>query len=333
MNRQIRYPVWLLVMLLSGAVCTQAQEYRHLLRGFDDNDGIDIRGMGSDEGYTNGTRIDFLYQPPKQRSLLYGLLPKAGNGSISTYGWGIMQVMYTPNQLKTPFPPADDYPYAGGLFAAHTFHSANPIKNWNLQSEIVLGVMGPPSLAEGFQKFIHNTFNFITPRGWNSQMPTDLLLNYNFTAEKGLFTTNPLIDFSAGTQLAAGTMQNSGYLYGLLRFGKKSSYYSGLIQQYTPPEGDAKRWQLHAILKPGVQMVLYNAMYQGGMFNKESPYRSQALPRRHSVTPERWVGRFDFGVMASSGKASILFMQSLRTHEVQGIRPHSVGTISLQLAW
>jgi hypothetical protein len=128
-------------------------------------------------------------------------------------------------------------------------------------------------------------------------------------------------------------MQNSGYLYGLLRLGKKSSYYSGLIQQYTPPEDDAKRWQLHAILKPGVQMVLYNAMYQGGMFNKESPYRSQALPRRHSVTPERWVGRFDFGVMASSGRASILFMQSLRTHEVQGIRPHSVGTISLQLAW
>lgn len=333
MNRQIRYSVWLLIMLLPGAIDTQAQEYRHLLRGFDDNDGIDIRGMGSDEGYTNGTRIDLLYQPVKQRSLLYGILPKAGDSSITTYGWGLMQVMYTPNQLETPVPPPGDYAYAGGVFAAHTFHSANPLTHLNLQSEIVLGIMGPASLAEGFQKFIHRTFGFITPRGWNSQMPADLLLNYNFTAEKGLYTHNPLVDFSAGIQVAAGTMQNSGYVYGLLRFGKKSSYYSGLIQQYTPPADDPKRWQLHAIIKPGAQLVLYNAMYQGGMFNKQSPYRTHAHTGRHYVEPEKWVGRFDFGVMASSGKASVLFMQSLRTAEAQGIRPHSVGTISLQLAW
>ncbi|MDR6342213.1 hypothetical protein HNQ91_005290 [Filimonas zeae] len=333
MNRQIRYPVWLLVMFLSVAFYPQAQEYKHLLRGFDDNDGIDIRGMGSDEGYTNGTRIDLLYQPAKQRSLLYRLLPKAGDSSITTYGWGIMQVMYTPNQLKTPFPPANDYPYAGGLFAAHTFHSANPLKKLNLQSEIIVGVMGPPSLAEGFQKFIHKTFGFITPRGWDSQMPTDLLLNYNFTVEKGLYDKHSLLDVSAGAQLAAGTMQNSGYVYGLLRLGKRSPYYSGLIQQYTPPPGDAKRWQLHAIIKPGAQLMLYNALFQGGMFNKESPYRGKVHGGHHSVQPVKWVGRFDFGVMASSGRASVLFMQSLRTREAQGIRPHSVGTISLQLAW
>lgn len=333
MNRQFKYPIWLCAALLLSVFSGKTQEYRHLLRGFDDNDGIDIRGMGSDEGYTNGTRIELLYQPQKKRSLLYGILPKAGDSSVTTYGWGLMQVMYTPNQLKTPFPLPDDYPYAGGLFVAHTFHSANPLKKLNLQSEIILGVMGPASLAEGFQKFIHNTFGFITPRGWDTQMPADLLLNYNFTVEKELATAGPLLDFSAGSQLSAGTMQNSGHVYGLLRFGKMFSYYNGLIAQYTPPPGEQKRWQVYGIIKPGAQLVLYNAMYQGGMFNKQSPYRNKSEHGLHYVQPEKWVGRFDFGLVASSGNASVSFMQSIRTREVEGIRAHSVGTISLQIAW
>lgn len=333
MNRLFTYPIALVTALLVSAFSTRAQEYRHLLRGFDDNDGIDIRGMGSDEGYTNGTRIELLYQPQKKRSLLYALLPKAGDSSITTYGWGLMQVMYTPNQLKTPFPVEGDYPYAGGLFVAHTFHSANPIKKLNLQSEIILGVMGGPSLAEGFQKFIHRTFGFITPRGWDSQLPTDLLLNYNFTAEKQLASAGELLDVSAGSTLSAGTMQNYGHVYGLLRFGKKFSWYDGLIQQHNQPNGAQKRWQLYGILKPGAQLVLYNAMLQGGMLNKRSPYRDKSEHPLHHVEPEKWVGRFDFGVMASSGNASVLFMQSLRTTEAVGMRPHSVGTISLQLAW
>lgn len=311
-----------------------AQEYRHVLRGFDDNDGIDLRGMGSDEGYTNGTCIELLFQPRKKNILLTRLLPKAGEGSINTYGFGVMQVMYTPNNIEMPFPPENDYPYAGGLYATHTFHSANPLKKLNLQSQIVLGFMGPGTGAEGFQKFIHRTFGFITPRGWDTQMPTDLLLNYNFTIEKEIASNNDWLDITAGAEAKAGTMENSVHLFPMLRFGKKFSYYSGLIQQFTPPEGAGKRWQLYGIIKPGVEMVLYNAFYQGGMLNKSSPLHSKSDPfQYHRVDPEMWVGRFDFGAVASTGNLSVYFLQSIRTREVQNIRPHSVGTISVQIAW
>ncbi|BAV04249.1 hypothetical protein SAMN05421788_10422 [Filimonas lacunae] len=335
MSRYFQHWRCLLLVFSLFALHGQAQQYKHLLRGFDDNDGIDIRGMGSDEGYTNGTRIELLYQPRKQHSLLAPILPKAGDSSINTYGFGIMQVMYTPNDIKAFYPLPNDYAYAGGLYLAHTFHSANPYKRINLQSEIILGFMGPGSGAEGFQKFIHRTFGFITPRGWNTQMPTDLLFNYNFTVEKQVSNDNPWIDFSIGAQGMAGTMQNSLHLFPLLRFGKKSPYYEGLIQQYTPPTSDKKDWQLYGFIKPGVQLVFYNAFYQGGMLNKHSPFNTNQEPpfTYHHVTPQTVVGRLDFGAVASTGRWSIAASQSLRTSEVKNIRAHSVGTISVQLAW
>lgn len=330
MNRTLPYLVCMTFHILF-ALPSKAQSYRHLLRGYDDNDGIDIRGMGTDEGYTNGTRLELLYRPHKARSFLYGVLPKAGDSSINTYGLGVMQVMYSPANLRKVVPDVGEYPYAGGLFAAYTFHSANLVKKLNLQSEIIAGVMGPPSQAAGFQKLVHRIGGFITPKGWASQLPTDLLLNYNFTAEKQVATAGSLLDCAAGTQLSAGTMLNSAHVYTMLRFGRKFSYYSGLIEQYTAPRHTKGNWQLYGICKPGGQLVLYNAMYEGGMLNKRSPFRDKSIPE--PVQPVRWIARLDFGLVASSGDVSMSFMQSLRTREVEEIRPHSVGTISIQIAW
>lgn len=332
MNRvsRILLPV---LLCLAGVLPLKAQDFQHLLRGFDDNDGIDIRGMGTDEGYTNGTRIDLFYRTHKRRSFLHNLMPKAGDSSILTAGWGLMQVMYTPKDLKAYWPTPNDYRYAGGLYVTHTLHSANPVKKLNLQSEFLLGIMGPPSLASGFQKLIHSIGGFVTPRGWDQQLPTDLLLNYNFTAEKQLAHIGNGFDCTGGGTLMAGTFQTSAQVYSLFRFGKLFSYYEGLIQQYNRKGSPGRqKWQLYGLVQPGIQWIGYNAMYQGGIFNHASPLRSKA-PANSQLQPEPWIAQFDFGLMASSGNFSVLCKQRLNTREVQNMAPHSVGAISLQLAW
>jgi hypothetical protein len=334
MKRFRQYFLFIL-LLLAGSARLTAQDYQHLLRGFDDNDGIDVRGMGTDEGYTNGTRIDLFYRTRKPHAFLHSIMPKAGDSSINTAGWGLMQVMYTPKELKLPFPDPDDYHYAGGLYITHTLHSANARKKLNLQSEILLGVMGPASLASGFQKIIHSVGGFVTPRGWEYQLPTDLLLNYNFTAEKQLLHIDNGLDLTGGGTLMAGTLQTSAQAFTLLRFGKLFSYYDGLIQQYTRRNSPGrKQWQLYGMLQPGIQWVGYNAMYQGGVFNRSSPLRTKSHDDLHTkLQPEPWVAQFDFGVVASSGNFAVICKQSLRTREVKKFQPHSIGTISLQLAW
>jgi hypothetical protein len=334
MKRSQQYVLTVLCYLLCAAPLT-AQEYQHLLRGFDDNDGIDVRGMGTDNGYTNGTRIDLFYRTNKPHAFLHSIMPKAGDSSVNTAGWGLMQVMYTPTEIKFTFPDPDDYHYAGGLYVTHTLHSANARKKLNLQSELLLGVMGPPSLASNFQKLIHSVGGFVTPRGWPEQLPTDLLLNYNFTVEKQLLQIGSGLDYTGGATLMAGTLQTSAQVYTLLRFGKLFSYYNGLIGQYTRRNSPGrKQWQLYGLLQPSVQWVGYNAMYQGGVFNHNSPLHTKPHDDLHAkLQPEPWVAQFDFGIVASSGNFAVLCKQSLRTREVQKFEPHSIGTISLQLAW
>lgn len=329
-----------LLFVVIAAVTTlpaRGQEFRHLLKGFDDNDGIDVRGMGTDEGYTNGTRIDLYRRAMRPHSFINAIMLKAGDNAINTSGWGLMQVMYTPTEIRNYYPDPNDYHYAGGLYISHTLHSANKEKKINLQSELILGVMGPPSLASNFQKLIHSIGNFYTPRGWHQQLPTDLLLNYNLLAEKQLFAAGEALDITGGANIMAGTFQTSAQVYSLFRFGKKFSYYDGLIQQYCRPNSPGKtQWQLYGILQPGIQWQGYQAMYQGGLLNRQSPiYNDSKIhgEKHATMSPKPIVAHLDFGIVASSGCFGVLWRQSLRTREVKNMAPHSVGTISLQVAW
>lgn len=334
----MKYELLRTCLLLGLALCIsgiRAQEYQHLLKGFDDNDGIDIRGMGTDEGYTNGTRIDLYHIARQPRSFINRLMPKAGDSAVNTSGWGLMQVMYTPTEIRTPVPDPNDYHYAGGLYISHTLHSANARKKLNIQSEIVLGVMGPPSLAADFQRLIHSIGGFVKPRGWDYQLPTDLLLNYNMMAEKQLGEVAGVLDYTAGASLMAGTYQTSAQLYTLLRIGKRFGYYDGLIQQYNrKSQGSKPHWQLYGLLQPAIQWTGYQAMIQGGVLNSNSPLYAKINNQNHAeMRPEPWMAQLDFGIVAASGNLSLLWKQSLRTREVQNLQPHSVGTISVQIAW
>ncbi|RXK81446.1 lipid A deacylase LpxR family protein [Filimonas effusa] len=327
----------LLLVVSVTALAAQGQEFRHLLKGFDDNDGIDIRGMGTDDGYTNGTGID-LYRPAaRPRAFINALMPKAGDSAFNTSGWGIMQVMYTPTEIRTYNPDPNDYHFGGGLYIKHSLHSADKRRKLNLQSELLLGIMGPASLASNFQKLIHSIGGFYTPRGWDHQLPTDLLLNYNFTAEKQLCAIGEGLDINAGGTAMLGSLQTSAQVYTLFRFGKKFSYYEGFIQQYCRPNTPGKKqWQLYGILQPGLQWTGYQAMYQGGLLNSQSPLNnnSKIHGQAHAtMRPEPFLAHLDFGIIASSGGFGILWKQSLRTREVQHMTPRSVGTISVQIAW
>ncbi|HLX67715.1 MAG TPA: lipid A-modifier LpxR family protein, partial [Puia sp.] len=96
---------------------------RWMFRIDEDNDFINARGCGTDDAYTNGTRFDYFYQPrhPSKNPIDH-LFPKAGAHSINTYGWGIMQLMYTPENITDSAYQPNDYPWSGALVATHTLY-------------------------------------------------------------------------------------------------------------------------------------------------------------------------------------------------------------------
>jgi lipid A 3-O-deacylase len=257
--------LFLLIVLMTGAARAQdTSRYRTMVRMYEDNDFMDLWGNGSDKGYTNGTRLDIFYNKKRpSRFFIDRWMPKAGDSSVNTFGWGIMQMMVTPNDLSKRNPDKDDYPYSGALFVVHSLHASNPIKKYNIQTEWLIGVMGPPSLAEQAQKFMHRLIHYQKPMGWDYQLPTDLILNLNLAAEK-LLAHNNSMELIGGARVVGGTALNGAALYSLFRIGKMQSYFDGFISQYN----GGKHRQIYFVLRPAVEWMLSNALIEGGLFTR-----------------------------------------------------------------
>ncbi|HEY6900976.1 MAG TPA: lipid A deacylase LpxR family protein [Puia sp.] len=332
-----------------------AQEIRetdtltHLFRIYEDDDCINILGQFSDNAYTNGTRLDYFYMPGRTpRFFIDRLLPHAGRDSRNIYGWGITQLMYTPDDLNSTAYQPHDYPYSGALFATHTLYSYNKQKKYSLQSELVLGMIGPASLAKQLQTFVHRVEGFDIPKGWHHQYRNDILFNINVTAEKELTHLGDGLEVIGGGRAFLGTMQNGLALYPLIRFGGMTPYFNGFISQYASTtrnkEGD-RRGQFYFFIKPEVQLVLSNAMVQGGLFTsnpnlapgEEKVPATAQTPPPPPVLPypdlNRLYASVSYGAVFTIGSFGLSFSQTSSSAQLKGLYCHTTGNVSACFSW
>ncbi len=324
----------LLLLLLLIPISAAAQDTtasRHMVRVYEDNDAIKLFGALSDKGYTNGTRFDYYYTRTTTPHFLPDrILPKAGKDAVNTYGWSLMQVMYTPEDIRAPLPDVEDWPYSGALFVSHSLHSSSPARKFNLQTEIVLGVMGKASLAEQLQKGIHKVIASPDPQGWPYQYPTDILLNLDITAEKQVWQYRRLLDITAGAQGMLGTMMDGASVYAQFRIGKMLPYFAGLLPQYVQPFRNRNKLQAYRIARPALDWVGYNAVLEGGIFSGKSDYykRDDAARINHGISR-----RLDLGLVLGYGNISLSFTQRILSKEVDGFGHQRLGNVSLYIGW
>lgn len=317
---------------------------RQMLRLYEDDDFINIRGCGTDDAYTNGTRLDYFYLPKHQGTR--HLLPTAGTQSVNIYGWGIMQLMYTPDNITDPAYQPNDYPWSGALFATHTLYSYNPQRKYDLLTELDLGVIGPAALTRQTQTLVHQFIHYLKPRGWSHQFRNDLLANINLTSERQLAGNGSTIELIGGGRLSAGTMTNSLTLYPLLRIGRMNPYFEGLFRQYTAEGRDRhqhKNWQFYVFCRPEVQFIGTEAVLQGGMFTHNpnltsdggltKPQQDPPAPPQPYHPINHVVLDSNIGAVAGVGNISISITQNSSTAMMKGLYSHEVGNISLYFSW
>jgi lipid A 3-O-deacylase len=335
----------IILLLLLGIGVTgpgytqQPGTYKHLLRGYEDNDIINIPGKGTDRGYSNGTRLDyFLVNNKPTLFFLNRIMPKAGDSSINTFGFSLMQVIYTPKNILKRIPDRNDFAYSGGLFATHSLLSANAINKYSWQTEVMLGVMGPPSLAKDAQLQAHKIVGIVRPAGWDYQLKTDPLLNVSVAGEKELLHFGKMVEGIGGARVFAGTAMNGVSLYSLIRIGKMTPYFNGYISQFSTQRGLKGRWQIYGIIRPAVDWVLSNALIDGGVFNRNNEPVSITdpdydEPEMGDRVRNRLVGKLGYGLVASAGRVGISFTQTTMTPVVKGTGRQEIGNISLYFAW
>ena len=337
MNRHLHF-IFPVLLLLAASVSRgqgqpQSEGYTRLFRVYEDNDFLNIKGNGTDNAYTNGTRFDLFYtKKHPSHSLVERLLPRAGDSSLNIFGWSLMQIMVTPNDISKTYDQPDDYPYCGALFATHSLYSYNAKKNYSFQTELVAGIRGPASFAEQSQKAIHGLINYQKPMGWQNQLSTSPLVNINFTAEKKLIALTRYVELIGGAKLSGGSMLDAFMFYPLFRIGKMNPYFDGYFSQYSSSGGKGKKTQFYLFFQPKTSFVLHNSLVYGS-----KPDAVSSPLDTISVSSERRIRHrledISFGGVFSHKNFSIVYTQTHSTEYNKGLYRHNVGNISLYFSW
>ncbi|MCK9988133.1 MAG: lipid A 3-O-deacylase [Azoarcus sp.] len=128
----------------------------------------------TDGNYTNGVRAAWLSAPdqaPEWALRAARRLPFFPEDGTVRTSYAIGQNMYTPQDIEIPNPPLDDRPYAGWLYGSIGLIAETGGRLDQL--ELTLGIVGPPSLAEQTQTFVHEVVGAPKPRGWDTQLKNE----------------------------------------------------------------------------------------------------------------------------------------------------------------
>jgi lipid A 3-O-deacylase len=135
----------------------------------------------SDHDYTNGVLLAYTTAPddtPDWAVRWARWLPFFNQDGEVRTRYALGQDIFTPSDLGAKDPPLTQRPYAGFLYGA--FGLADDTGTNLDQLQITLGVVGPASLAEETQKFVHAILNDRDPMGWSTQLRDEpgLIIQY-----------------------------------------------------------------------------------------------------------------------------------------------------------
>lgn len=317
--------IYLSFLFLAPAASSQDTTH-NFLRFYADNDAFIPTSNATDWGYTSGIRIDLFYTASNKQDIFSWFNKLAGPDRITTKGWGLKQMIIAPQKTSLAVPDRNDYPYAGALIGIHTIHSANGTKKLNLQSEWIAGILGPPSLGEQTHRFFHRLIKDPPPMGWDHQLPTDLLLNYNISAEKLLKSTRFGNLIGIG-QVRSGTMNDDISARLRLQLFNREDHFNGLTKQVFDEKGKL----LSLWVEVSGNMVLYNSLLQGGLFNRRSPVHDKQSPFGTDRKMQHFTASAEIFFLVSIKKFAISAQLKAITPELKGYDPHKFGNLSLYI--
>jgi lipid A 3-O-deacylase len=336
--------IFSIAMLVATAdtLFAQNQPTSYMARLYEDNDFMNDMGKGTDDAYTNGTRIDMFYNKGHKSSFfLDRWMPKAGDSSINTFGLGLALDMYTPKDITDAYYQRNDYAWSGGLYAIHSLYSYNPEKRYDFQTEVLAGVMGANSLAKPIQKIVHRIIaDPSIPQGWNNQLNNDILLNANLMAEKELLHKGNILEVIGAAKVSVGTMIDGIDISPTIMIGKNNNYFNGFMAQHSVEKG--QKLQAYISIKPGIQFVAWNSLLEGGMFSGRSRVKMPyiASTPENIVITDKYIGQerpqienvisyISYSLVLKYGQFGLSYNQTHTSELVKNTYAHTYGNFTI----
>lgn len=135
----------------------------------------------TDRHYTNGVMASIL--SPQNETLglpdaLWDVIPGHDGKAKRRVALHVAQSMYTPEDIATEALIPDERPYGGWLHGG--FSAVSETRDQLRSLTLDVGVVGPYSLGDEAQTFVHKLVNVQEPNGWGNQIKNEpaLLLAY-----------------------------------------------------------------------------------------------------------------------------------------------------------
>lgn len=268
-----------------------------------------------DRHYTNG--VGFIWTPARRTptpAWAMGVarhvpwFPKQGE---VRHGYAFGQSMFTPSDIKVANPPLSERPYAGWLYGSIGLGVVSGRQLDVLYMSI--GMVGPASLAEQSQKFVHKVIGADQPQGWDTQLHNEPGIVLTSQRSWHSLTASP----SASTRLDLtphiGAALGNVFTYastGLtLRFGKRlpDDFGPPRIQPGSPGGADFSPvsdfgWYLFAGIEG--RLVARNIFLDGNTFRDS-----------RSVDKIPLVGDLQYGVVLDWPSIRLSYTHVLRSRE------------------
>jgi hypothetical protein len=293
---------------------------------------------GSDNNYTNGVGISWASNATdtySERSLVrrwaqfWSFLPFVGDSGYRTYAaWSAVQEMNTPDDIRTPRPPLDDQPYAGVLYLDSNLYAKG--ERWTHVWQLRVGVVGPASRAEQAQKWVHDRIGSDEPKGWDTQLPNEAVINVGYTGSYLLARGD--LTRSASWRIIPVTNAGVGNYFTGVGLGLYGEVGWNLVDALG---GTALRQGLNTASTVGVGPVDgWSVSLSGGFAGygvaRYLPLDGTLFRDSRSVDSEPFVGMTTFGVCVRRGRfvgflGRTYFSKTFRTERA---RP-DFGTLSL----
>ena len=273
---------------------------------------------GTDYYYTQGVRVE-VATPLAEKSPLSKLFPKAGDNATNIHGFFIEQQCYTPTSVSNYNLRIGDMPYAATMFLGQFLISADEEKRKQFSTEIIAGILGPCAVCGQEQEAIHRALGIYRPHGWQYQLNTSPILNYDIRYEKMLLHEK-FVEFTAGGYARAGTLYDEAGPLATLRVGRfnpgfNKDVMNGLSRRL-------KKFQYYAEIWGRANGVAYNSTLQGGLFS-DNIYTIPA------ANIERCVLAYGGDITVSYKKLTLQYAKTWITREFDNGLPHGWGGLNI----
>jgi hypothetical protein len=268
----------------------------------------------TDRDYTNGVAIAWTTAPADTPDFAIDIarsVPFFGQSGEVRTTYAIGQNIYTPSNLHLADPPKTDRPYAGFLYLS------GGVSQWSDRAldelQVQLGVIGPDSLAQESQTFVHSIINDTIPKGWAYQLRNEPGLVINDEHSWRAFYSGRLAGLSFDVDPHVGA--SIGNVYDYVNAGAMGRFGLNLPNDYGPTRIDPSLPGTNFFDPTGGFSLYAFGGFDGRAIARDIFLDGNTFEDSRHVTKIPWVGDMQLGVALAMDSWRLSFTHVFRTRE------------------